>query len=400
MRLIYITQSLPYTWALEDFFIPELKQLALRGHALLIVPRSPDGEVCGEERDLLVANSACEPLLCPKVLWSAMATFLRKPWRTVRLMAMLVRGGPGTVLRNFAVLPKGLWIAELATAWGATHIHAQWASTTATMGLVASLVSGIPWSFSAHRGDIVQNNLLALKCRSARFVRFISNSGTRLAAERGAHDREGKFHVIHLGVAVPGDTRPAAHQGGNMVVLCPANLIPVKGHKHLIEAIGLLKVRGVDCTLLLAGEGELRQELEALICHLALSDRISFLGQLPHHSLLAMYDAGEVAIVVLPSVDLGQGQHEGIPVSLMEAMVRGIPVVSTRTGGISELVSEDAGLLVPPADAPALANALAKLLTDGAARTAVILAARKRVRSDFSAEHAAAQLTRLIDGAA
>jgi glycosyltransferase involved in cell wall biosynthesis len=121
------------------------------------------------------------------------------------------------------------------------------------------------------------------------------------------------------------------------------------------------------------------------------------LGFVPYQQLLAMYAQGEIDVVVLPSVDLGGGLHEGIPASLMEAMSHGIPVVSTRTGGIPELLSDDAGVMVPPADHVALADALQRLLTDDVFRTTTARAGRQRVCRDFAAEATMSQFIRHIE---
>ena len=82
-----------------------------------------------------------------------------------------------------------------------------------------------------------------------------------------------------------------------------------------------------------------------------------FVGQVSHTQILEMYVANQVRAVVVPSIDLGNNLHEGIPVSLMEAMAHGVPVVSTTTGGIPELLADGAGILVPPENPQALADA-------------------------------------------
>jgi glycosyltransferase involved in cell wall biosynthesis len=131
----------------------------------------------------------------------------------------------------------------------------------------------------------------------------------------------------------------------------------------------------------------------------SLGDRVRFLGQLPHAALLAMYARGEVGMVALASVDLGGGLHEGIPVSLMEAMAYGLPVVSTRTGGIPELIREGKGMLVPPADPAPLAGALEALIASAPLRSSLGAAGRERVSQAFCARAAAGELARRIRGA-
>src|SRR5208283_835295 len=105
-----------------------------------------------------------------------------------------------TLAKNLAVYPKGLWLGGMARAWQADHIHAHWVSTPTTMGMVAGIVSQTPWSCTAHRVDIALNNLLAEKLRQASFVRFISQSGWRMAASLDAPPDARNAAVMHLGV--------------------------------------------------------------------------------------------------------------------------------------------------------------------------------------------------------
>ncbi len=249
------------------------------------------------------------------------------------------------------------------------------------MGMVASEVSGVPWSFTAHRWDVVENNLLMRKAQHALFVRFISESSLRLALERNFRAQD-RAQVLHMGAVLPDELPAEDHQRHKMRVLCPANLLPVKGHRYLLEAMALLQDEPVE--LWLAGQGELENALREQATHLQLNDRVRFMGQLPHEQLLRLYQEGEVDVVVLPSLDLGGGLHEGIPVSLMEAMAHGLPVVSTRTGGIPELLDGGAGVLVPPADALALADALRSLHTEPSTRRALGRAGREAVVGRFS----------------
>jgi glycosyltransferase involved in cell wall biosynthesis len=146
------------------------------------------------------------------------------------------------------------------------------------------------------------------------------------------------------------------------IVVCPARLVEVKGHRFLLEAWRLLRVRGVHGELWLAGDGELRPQLESFVQTFGLAHSVKFLGTLAHEELLRIYREVPVSAVVLASTDLGNGNHEGIPVALIEAMGYGIPVVATKTGGTPELVQPGTGMLVPAGDTVALADAIQNLL--------------------------------------
>jgi colanic acid/amylovoran biosynthesis glycosyltransferase len=357
MRIIYVTACLPFGPA-EAFVIDELKEL-LRRHEVLIVPRSPAKP--GPHGIELVPHSRRESILSARVLRTAAWVSMRMPTRVAKSCGYLLRSRSARNLaRNAVVVPKALWLAQVASEWAADHIHCHWAGTTATMTLIASTISGVPWSLTAHRSDIVGNNLLVEKAASASMVRAISQDGKKMLIERGVKP-EGMINVLPMGVAVPVLCRFTPPE--RPIVLCPADLLAVKGHRYLLHAWRILHDRGIHAELWLAGQGELRSELQQLAESLGISHAVKFLGTMPHAELLEHYANNVVSAVVLASIELGDGCHEGIPVSLVEAMSYGIPVVATRTGGIPELIQPHTGLLVPSRDPIALADAMQRLFS-------------------------------------
>lgn len=351
MRIVYVTAALPFGTD-EAFIVPEIQALLRCGHEILIVPRSPRGPLL-HGRDL-VGRARIAPLCSPRILKTAARVLARAPGRIAREIGAIV---PAKTVKNLAILPKALWLADLARDWSADHIHCHWAGTTATMAMLASAVSHIPWSLTCHRWDIVENNLLARKVRRASFARFISQDGFAMARERGVRPGD-HAAVIHMGVDLPRRPESLEVPARPAVALCPARLVSVKGHRYLLEAWCALKERGIQGELWLAGDGPLRAELETLARDWQLDRSVRFLGALPHEDLLAIYARNLVSTVVMSSIDLGRGCHEGIPVALIEAMSYAIPVIATRTGGTPELIRPGAGLLVPAADPIALAEAI------------------------------------------
>lgn len=390
LRLVYITEHLPFGPG-EPFFIAEIATLAAAGHEVLILPLMYRSEPAHPDAARLRERAHRIPLRSPRFFLGVVGAVLRHPARCWRILRRYRDGNLKSAL-------KGLYAAGIVRRWDADHLHAHWADFTATMAQVISELTGIPWSFTAHRYDIVANNRLGEKLRSAAFARFISRDGLRLARLAVSEEELAKAKVIHMGVAVPAES---PGPGERSVILCPAGLLPVKGHSYLIEAMALLRDRGIPAELLLAGDGELREAITAQVAALGLADRVTLLGAVPHDRLLAMYAERRVMITVLPSVDLGGGLHEGIPIALMEAMSCGVPVVGTATGGIPELLGDDAGLLVPPADAPALTDALERLLTDPDLRRRLGARGRARIEADFNVTRTTKQLveefTRVTD---
>ena len=152
-----------------------------RGWEILIVPRSPSRAPANRDAELFRRISVAEPVLSLRIVLAAVGILLRHPVRSVVALAALLRSGDlRNVFRNLVVYAKSLWLAGLARDWRADHIHAHWLTTTSTMAMIASEIFGIPWSSTAHRGDIARHNLLPLKLSRAKFVRFISEDGMRL----------------------------------------------------------------------------------------------------------------------------------------------------------------------------------------------------------------------------
>jgi colanic acid/amylovoran biosynthesis glycosyltransferase len=395
VRIIYVTARLPHG-ANEAFIVPEIRQIVRAGHDVLVIPRSPRGAILhGTE---LLNRSFRKGVFSPGVLKTAINTALSGPRQTAEAIRLLAGSRSLAVsLKNAAVVAKALWLADTAVRWKADHIHCHWSGTTATTAMLASARSGVPWSLTAHRWDIVENNLLAAKVKSASFVRFISEDGLRMARSIGIGPAE-NARVLHMGAAIP--AVPGRRPGTARVVLCPARLVEVKGHRYLLEAWRIVQRRSPGGKLWLAGTGELRPELEALSARLGLGKSVRFLGAFRHSVLLKMYEEGAVSAVVLASLDLGDGHHEGIPVALIEAMSYAIPVVATAAGGTPELVTPRTGLLVPPADAAAFADAIERVVTGGVYSEQLGLAGRERVLADFNIVRVASALVSEFEAAA
>ena len=147
---------------------------------------------------------------------------------------------------------------------------------------------------------------------------------------------------------------------------------------------------------LLFGNGPLRDKLQQMAKELNLIDVVNFCGSVAHDEILKLYSTGAVSVLVLPSIETKDGEKEGIPVSLMEAMAAGVPVISTTTGGIPELLGNGAGILVPPEDCEALANAIERLLKDPEIRREIGIKGREKVKKEFAIDSVVQKLIELF----
>jgi glycosyltransferase involved in cell wall biosynthesis len=391
MKLIYVTARLPYGRH-EPFLIPEIDELGRRGNEVILVPAWPTGPLVHSDAKRLLSSSVCEPLLSFAVLRAGALEALRAPAACARAFFSLTHSrSPRILLKNISAYPKGLWLGRFARETGADHLHAHWAGVSATMAMIASEVSGIGWSLTAHRWDIVEGNLLSEKARRARFVRAINERGAQIL-EDVVMIPEWRPWVLHMGVQLPESRAEGFPPEPPLRVLMPANFVAVKGHRSLIEAVDLLARRGAAVHLEFAGDGSLEPAIRRQVRRLGLGHRVGFLGRLSHELLLERLGNGTWHVVVLPSVMTAIGEEEGIPVALMEAMACGIPVIGTETGGIPELLRDGAGLVVPPNDSEALAEALHSLVGRPALRSELGAEGRKRIDEQFRVETVAQAL--------
>lgn len=206
-----------------------------------------------------------------------------------------------------------------------------------------------------------------------------------------------KIAVSRMGVDMARFThRPLKTPATPLEIISVARLTEKKGLHVAIEACRLLKARGVDFRYRILGIGPWERRLRTLIEQYQLDDVIDMPGFKPSHEVKIMLDQADVFL--LPSVTGADGDMEGIPVALMEAMAVGIPVISTVHSGIPELVEAGkSGWLVPENDAPALAEQLATFSRiDGDALRPVVQRAREKIESDFNQQVINLQLSSLL----
>lgn len=396
MKIAYVTKQLPFGFS-EAFILPEVADhRSTPGWEVWFAPLARGTLV----HDAALLEQTIVASVCsPAIIWGALAELFGHPRRTASLALHMLRArSVRLALRNLAVLPKGLWLGRRLQRDGYAHVHIHFAAAPATMGVVAAQVAGLPWSLTAHRYDIAQNNLLAWKASGARFVRAIDAAGAEeihgLLNGGGA-----PLLVLHMGVPVP--DRPVPPRPGALATLrlaIAARLVSKKGHADLFAAIAIARAQGQAVTLALFGDGPLELALRRQAQQLGIADALRWHGPTAHRVMLDALESGDCDAAVLPSVTSADGDKEGIPVFLIEAMAAGLPVITTANGGIAELAGAGAGMIVPEGDAPALAAAMIRLARDGAERARLAQAGRARVLAEFEISTNMQRLRALMRG--
>lgn len=316
----------------------------------------------------------------PRTYLSVLATVLRG--------ALLISGLDGA--KEGVVFLQAATLARTATREGVDHVHAHFASHPATAAWIVHRLTGIPFSFTAHANDLfVAPSLLDRKAADARFVIAISEYNRRVLLERCPSAR--RLEVVHCGVDSESyHWRGLDDRDPNRAV-CVASLSPKKGHAQLIDALALLAERRPGIVLDLVGDGPERARILRRAHDRGVAERVRLLGARSSEEVQATL--AEARVFALPSVRLPSGRMEGIPVALMEAMARGVPVVASRLSGIPELVQDGVtGLLVEPGDPYALAAAMARVLEDDTLAAELALRARELVERSFNLEREAGRL--------
>lgn len=399
MKILYITAQTPWGKG-ETFILEEMIEINYQGIDLSIIPRNPSKEIFHSQAKKLLDNAIWFPLIPPKMVIVFLKSLLIKStiWKILRFIIIYSRS-LRIFIKNLVVFPKAVFIKELIRKNNVDHIHAHWGSTTATMAYIISKLSGIPWSFTLHRWDIKENNMLKEKVKSSKFVRCISENGKNELLEIIGTDFKNKIKVIHMGVKIPINVDKVNNdEKKSFRIITPANLLALKGHKYLIEACSILIEEGIkNFECIFYGKGLIKNELKELIKKKLLNNYIKMPGIIPHEKLMGIYKNKNVDIVILPSVNTKNGGHEGIPVALIEAMAYSIPVISTNTGGIPELLSDKAGVIVEERNSQQLAIAIKKLIENGNIRKKIGRQGYERVCKEFNIQKNTKKLLKLFE---
>lgn len=381
----------------ETFILEEVLGLERAGMALRLYALAPPSD----EIQHPVVASVRAPLVCvpPPVarhalgyLWRHLGQAVASPLRYARaLKAAFEQGTVDEFLR-------GGWLAAQLRRDGVAHLHAHFISTPADVAAAASAVSGLPFSISAHAKDIYTSRPVDLqrRLRAATFTvtctEFNRATLAKLAPE--VHVQR-MYHGIDHSEFNP--IRRAAPQDRPVpLLLAVGRLRAKKGLDTLVDACRLLRARGIAFRCQIVGYGEEQARLLAQIEALGLGELITLQGKLARGQVIERY--AETAVFVQPSRVTADGDRDGIPNVLLEAMAMGLPVVGTRVSGIPEIVRHrHSGLLVEPDDAAALADAIATVLADPALAQAMGHSARAVVTEHFDNDLNLQLLTRLLE---
>ena len=317
-----------------------------------------------------------------------LAAAVLSPRRTLRVLSWALRdvcvgrfARQGQRLRVLPQAVEALGAARRLRALDLDHLHVHFANAPATVGMYIARALDVPFSVTAHANDLyVEGSLLREKVRRAKAFRTISQANVTWLAGQIGQSEAARVVVIPCGVAMRPDRRRDARVPRR--IMSVGRLIRKKGMDVLLEAMASLDAMD-DLTLDVFGDGPEREALTVQARRLGLSERVVFHGAVPNEEIQRALT--QASAFVLPCRRAADGDIDGIPVVLMEAMAAGVPVISTALGGIPELIRhDDNGLLAASGCHASLAQSLRALFEDPAATTARVEHGLDTVRERFS----------------
>ena len=363
----------------------------------------------------------------PRLLWNTITCALVRPKTFAKTFKFFLTRAAGTNklhtwLKHFM---QGCFVANRVTDNNITHLHSHFVHTPTTVAMYAAKLAELPFSFTAHAKDIYTQrpSRVAEKMQHATFAvtctRYNKNNLEAIARSfaapkappsyalapiaNGAPVRSPQpgycpIHTVYHGIDLSLFSAPkqALTTQPPYSILTVARLVEKKGLNTIIEALRLLFLRNIPFQYTLIGEGPLLPELEKEIYKAGLTGFVQFTGTLSHEEVLRHYRKADVFL--LGCTTAKDGDRDGIPNVLAEAMAMGVPVVATHLSGIPELVKNNhSGFLVPCDDAEKLADATERLLTDEPLRQRIITGAERTVHEVFNNRQLIQQLSDIFE---
>jgi colanic acid/amylovoran biosynthesis glycosyltransferase len=362
MRVAYLTTRYP---SVSTAFIRrEIRELERRGHEVLrlAIGRSDETLVDGRDQADLLRTVQCLSLPFFTIAGRLVFSAIRHPWGFLRAawvaLGLCLRGD-----RGLASLVQAAALSPVLSRFGAEHLHVHFGTNAASVARLLRRLGGPPYSITMHGPDEFDAAIesgIGEKVREARFVVGVSDFCAAQIRRWAPVEHWGKIHVIHTSVDEDFLDSMSPTPESN-ILLSIGRLTPQKGHLLLLEAAQLLLAENESFRLVLAGDGELRPQIERRIEELGLSGVVEITGWVDESTIRQLLSQSRV--LVQPSF------AEGLPVVLLEAFASGRAVISTYVGGIPELVHHRLnGWLVPAGNVKALADAVRDALKTPTAR--------------------------------
>jgi len=398
MRIAYLSTRFP-TYS-HTFVLNEIEAHFQAG--VDVLPLSCDRVPAGEHLSKLSLQWR-ERTIGPRSITGAISAVMRETifhpsemLKNIAWIASLLFIDPIEFVMACKELFSAACLAPACRVHRSQWIHVHFASRSLDTGIMLSRLVGIPVSCTAHAFELFlrSGRNLRYRLKNCVFVATVSNYNIEYIRNKCGQETADRCHLVHCGIDLThfddSDRRPLP---GRLVLV--SRFCEQKGHTYLIDACAILKSRGIKYECILIGNGPEERALRRKIERLGLGAEVKILGLVPNDRIKPYLDSA--VAFVLPAVIASNGDRDGIPVALMEAMASGLPVISTRVSGIPELLRDgQAGILVPERNAEELAAAIERVLASHELPGELSKAGRLAVAEDFNIVNTSQQIRMLI----
>lgn len=294
---------------------------------------------------------------------------------------------------------QSCFIVNEAKKRGISHFHAHFATRATTVAFLASMISGIPYSFTAHAVDIFKESLskkaLQSKIENAAFVVTVSDYNKQYLSDISSASAN-KMIKVNNGIDLEMFREASNRAHSPFTFLSVGRFVEKKGHKVLVDACEILRRDGVDFRCVMIGKGNLEPAITKAIAEKKLGDCVSLLGPKTQDEVLEQYRQSHV--YVLPCTTGSDGNRDGLPVAIVEALACGIPVITTPMTGNPEVVKHrHNGLMVPFDNPKETAEAMRLLIEDRDLYASLRSNARKSIVDSFDIKQTVRNLASLFE---
>ncbi len=396
----YIVHRYPYRT--ETFLVGEMYWLTRLGMSIAIFPLlSGHDDVQSEQIEALAPTVQSGLAISSHSLKSLLYFLSQSPIRLMNALIKVIRltyREPRVLVRALVLYPRMVGIARTARDVGIRHIHTHFVWLEAVSASAIRELLGTTYSIEPHAFGLFGRNQKSVRAQLEDADAIVTISEYNRTHIRSLSNvlRSREIAVVHCGVETDRFRPSGGDRNEGPVLLSVGRAVEKKGHEYLIAACRELRNRGYEfkCKIV-TGATDHRPGLERLIGDLGLESFVELVGAKNPSEMSGLYRESD--LFVLASVVAANGDRDGIPVSLMEAMASGLPVVSTRVSGIPELVTNGVnGLLVDAADPDGLASAMASLLDDPPLGIRMGLAGRTTVEERFDSRQSAEEVERFL----
>lgn len=397
LRLAYLTNQYPKVS--HTFIRREIRQLERMGYEVMRVSIRDTRTNVADDED---RDEATKTYVCLAQSWLAFAQavaacIVRRPLgllRATRMTLAMGRYSERGMLRHFAYLVEACLLSEVFRQRSIDHVHVHFGTNAATVARLIRCLTRLSYSMTVHgpgEFDAPRGYSLREKVQDAAFTVAISSYCAAQIRRWSRYEDWPRIHIVRCTINERFECPPTPIESTSRELLSIGRLTPQKGQLLLLDALAELVAQGCDAKLVLAGDGEMRTEVDRRIADLGLSARVRITGWVDEETVRTLLRSCRA--LVQPSF------AEGLPVVIMEALAMARPVIATRITGIPELVKDgESGWLVTAGDVPELVIAMREVLeTPVEELFSMGMAGRARVMSAHRAESVVAGLADLFE---